>query len=153
MNHAETKTFFNKHTKNKTMACELCNIVNEDYRLVLKDQHAFAIVIIEPLKRHHFMVLPIRHVTSLADLTKEESKSIFTFLDRLEKAIIKASGESPIVGIHRGDHPTQQHIHIHIFPAKGDLRKYASSFEKVHPRKRQSKQQLSEIKQEILKFL
>ena len=135
------------------MDCELCKAKDEEYRLVLKDQHAFSVVILEPLKNFHFMVIPIRHVTSLGDLTKEESKSIFYFLDKLECAILKASGESPIVGIHRGDHPTQPHIHIHILPSKGDLRSLISSFEKVKFRERAEKQKLSEIKHEILKYL
>lgn len=135
------------------MECELCRAIDEDYRLILKDEHSFAVIIRDLIKKLHFMVMPIRHVESLDRLTKEESKSIFTLLHKLECAIIKASDEDPIIAMHRGTHSSQKHIHLHIMQSKVSIRKLMSDFENIPFRKQATRQQFEETKKEILKYL
>jgi len=135
------------------MGCLLCKAANQDYRLIFKDSNAFCILNKDPLKKFHLMVLPIRHVESLENLSKDELKSMFDFLHKLESAIKTASGESPIIWMHRGDHPSQPHLHIHIAPSKGDFRMLLSSFENVPYKTEKSKEELLEIRDEIIKFL
>jgi diadenosine tetraphosphate (Ap4A) HIT family hydrolase len=135
------------------MVCQLCDAIKEDFRVILKDSYAFSIVNIEPVKRFHFMVLPIRHVDSLDKLSGDELKSMFGFLDKLERAIIRASGESPLIWMHRGKHPSQPHLHIHIAHSRANLRELISNFENSLLREKRSEKYLTDIKKEISNFI
>lgn len=141
------------YKKQKKTNCALCNTINEKYRRIFKDKYAFSIVNFEPLKNGHCMVLPIRHVEKLKDLKKEELKSIFSMLARLEKIMRPVYKKDSLIVMGRGDNCSQTHLHFHIFPTNTDIRHMVSKFEKVPVRKRATKEKLIEMNNRIKKAL
>ena len=131
------------------MTCPLCDLSNK--QLVYQDDYCFAMVISEPLKDGHLMVLPKRHVESLTDLNPEESQAILKLLGRLDKTISEAYDEEPIIFMNLGGHSTQPHIHFHILPSKGGLRHLFSEYEKLPFRKAANSQERKRIGDKIRK--
>lgn len=132
------------------MSCELCEAINEEYRLIYKDDLVFCTVCKGPLKKGHVIVLPKRHVEKLGDLSSEESKRLFETIDKLKTAIENKYNESAIIHINSGIHSTQKHLHIHILPTKRGLRPMVSSYEGVPERLDISEEEMAEIKKDIL---
>jgi len=108
-------------------------------------------VISEPLKDGHLMVLPKKHVTSLEDLEPQEAHAILKLLGRLGKTISEVYDEDPIIFMNLGHHGTQPHIHFHILPSKGGLRHLFSEYEKMPFRKKATAKELKFIGDKIKK--
>ncbi len=133
------------------MKCPLCDLTNQ--KVIYKDNDCCCIVNIEPLKEGHLMVLPIRHITDMADLGKIESQKIFALLSRMSKIISKIYKKDPIIFMNLGKYSTQPHIHFHILPSKGGLRGLFSKFEKIPHRKAASQEELERIAKKIKKLI
>lgn len=129
--------------------CELCNAINEKYRLIKRTKNCFCIVTKAPLKEGHIMILPIRHVETFSDLTPEEAKEIFVLMDEIGNIIKSKFGEDIITHINKGKHSTQNHIHIHIVPSKGGLRELVSNLENIPLREDKSEEEMKKIKDKI----
>lgn len=129
------------------MDCPLCDLSKQE--IVYEDEFCYSMVIIEPLKENHLMVLPKRHVTSLADLADKESLAITKILGRLGKIFVEDEGEDPIIFMNLGKHSTQPHIHFHILPSKGGLRHLFSEYEKIPVRVKATPKQLKSIGKSI----
>lgn len=98
------------------MACQLCSAINEKYRLVAENQHAFSIVIKEPLLDGHCLVLPKRHITRLEDLTPEESKDLHQLASQIREKIELVFGSSSLLALNGKKVATQAHIHYQVMP-------------------------------------
>lgn len=132
------------------MKCELCQSLNEEFRLVKKSKYVFSIICLYPLKQGHLMILPIRHVTEYSDLTKEESKEMMQMIDDMSELLTKKTDEDPIVFINRGEHSSEGHLHMHILPSEKNLRGIFVASEGVEEKVVLSKEKLSEMKNELL---
>ena len=112
------------------MECELCDAYqNDGYRIVMSNQHAFAMVIREPILPYHSMVMPIRHVTELSQLTKEESYALHELIDALR---LRMDGRiencSSITLLNGSGHRTERHIHYQVIPVTDGGRTIVSRF-------------------------
>lgn len=132
------------------MKCELCQSINEEYRLIKKDKLVFCMFSLHPLKFGHIMILPIRHVVEYSDLTKEESQEMMQMIDEMRELLLKKTDENPVVFINRGVHSTEKHVHMHILPSKTNLRGMFVASEGVAEKVEVSKEALLEMKQELL---
>lgn len=127
--------------------CPLCDLSKQE--IIYQDDYCYGMVIIEPLKENHLMVLPKRHVTTLMDLTADESLAINKLLGRLAKIFVESEGEDPIIFMNQGKHSTQPHIHFHILPSKGGLRHLFAKYEKIPMRVKATPEQLKAIGEKI----
>lgn len=98
------------------MACQLCAALNEKYRFIAENQHAFSIVIKEPLLDGHCLVLPKRHVTKLEDLTPEESKDLHQLASQIREKIEDVFDSSSLLALNGKKAATQAHIHYQVMP-------------------------------------
>ena len=135
------------------MNCELCQSINENYRLIKKSKHSFCIINIEPLKKGHLMVLPKRHITNLKNLKPEESKDLLRLVEKIKNLLKQKYEEDPLILINTGRHSSQEHIHIHVWPSKASLRELVSKYEKVPKRKKATTQELQETKSFLGKII
>ena len=135
------------------MTCELCKALGEDYRLVCKTEFSFSIVIIEPLKPGHILILPIRHIESLEELNAAETKDLFNLINKMKLTLSKDCSEDPILFMNFGSHATQPHLHFQMLPSKGNIRDLASSFENIPKRVRISEEKLRIMRDKIKKHL
>ncbi len=122
------------------MECPLCDLSKQE--VIYQDDYCFSIIISEPLKAGHLMVLPKRHIISLMDLNAEEAAAIANILGRLAKVFIESSDDDPIIFMNQGKHSTQPHIHFHILPSKGGLRHLFSKYEKIPFRRKANPEEL-----------
>jgi diadenosine tetraphosphate (Ap4A) HIT family hydrolase len=116
--------------------CELCEAINDEYRLIKVTKHSYCIICLDPLKTWHVMVLPKRHVTqtNMSDLSPEESKDIIWLLDEMQEVIENLTDESAVILKNNGKHITQPHLHFHIFPSKWYLRNLVGNYENIPER-------------------
>ena len=121
------------------MECELCDAYRSDqHRIIMDNEHAFAMVIREPILPYHSMVMPIRHVTELSRLTKEESYALHELIDALR---LRMDGRiencSAIALLNGSRHRTERHIHYQVIPVTHGGRTIVSRFyeisERQHP--------------------
>ena len=131
-------------------SCGLCEAQQEAYRLIDQNEKAFSIIPTAPLKLGHIMILPKRHVITISDLSEKELKSLFELADKLKDTVKRVSHQDPIIHINTGKHKTQEHFHIHIVPAKGNLRSLIAHQEGVSERQDISKDEMSEMKNILL---
>jgi|SRR3989344_941886 len=135
------------------MECELCNALHQEFRIVCQDELSFCVVVKWPLKPGHVMVLPKRHIASKKDLTEKEAKSLFDMIDKVVCAVEKAYKEDAIIHINTGNLRSQQHLHIHIVPSKGDLRQHMALYEGVPERQDISDAEKENMKDYIKNYL
>lgn len=97
----------------------------DESRWIAKYQHCFVIKDGFPVSNEHTLVIPIREVSSLFDLTLEEYKEcwevVYKFRDKLSR---KLNTNNFTIGVNDGVHAGQtvNHAHIHIIPRfEGDV--------------------------------
>ncbi len=81
------------------MACPLCNAINDDYRIIKKTKHSFAIICKAPIKEGHVLVLSKRHVTQnhFSELSPEEMYDFFFLVEELQNALPSKDDEDYIL--------------------------------------------------------
>ncbi len=113
------------------MDCDLCNAINEEDNLIFSNNHVFCVICKWPLKDGHVIVLPKRHVKLLDELDEIESMELLRGVEMMKKVLKEIYGRDTIVFQNSGRHSSQEHIHLHVLPSKGDLRKMVSKFEGI----------------------
>ena len=106
----------------KTSPCIFCQIVARKagaYR-VSEDRLSLAILDIHPLNRGHCLVLPKRHVPWWHDLTREETRSLFSMARKLARRMMKIFRPDFVCMYARGRRIP--HTHLFLVPtSSGDL--------------------------------
>lgn len=106
------------------ISCPFCQI-KEDYRVFYRDNIITAFLAKDAVTPGQSLIIPNRHVQTMADLTQEEIFAIFRFCSILSEVLIShlnIDGINIICnnGISAGQ--TIQHFHVHVVPRqKGDL--------------------------------
>ncbi len=99
------------------MHCPFCQIPPE--RIIVQNEHAFAIRDAFPVSPGHTLIIPKRHVGSFFDTTQEEKLDLLALLDEA-KAVIDGEYQpaSYNIGINDGAAAGQTvpHLHIHLIP-------------------------------------
>ncbi len=132
--------------------CALCNAKKRSYQFVTENEHAYCLLVYEPIKKGHFMVLPTRHVTNLGDLNKEESAGMMHLLEKVRKVLKERFGGNVLIGLNAGDFASQAHLHFHILPCEGGVRDYFTSYEGTPLRTLAPKEKLQKIVDEFSKY-
>ncbi len=108
----------------KFKGCLFCGIAKNDPKIpkkvLFKDKNFMVIMNLFPYNAGHIQIIPIRHVTDLDQLNKEEYARLFDLVRksvRLLKKVIKPAGFN--VGINMGGDVAGGsilHLHVHIVP-------------------------------------
>ena len=111
--------------KDKSEGCVLCQAVLKgkdaiDNLVVDKGELTFTILNLYPYNNGHLMIVPYRHTSDFASLTKEEKSEIMDKLQLAEQALMMIySPEGFNIGLNLGrvsGAGLHEHIHFHIVP-------------------------------------
>lgn len=101
--------------------CVFCAIVagRAESSIVGKDEVAVAFLDLQPAVVGHALVVPRRHVATLADLTPDEGAAVWE-LGRRVAAAARAAGLAEGVNLFLADGPAAGqevwHVHLHVLP-------------------------------------
>jgi histidine triad (HIT) family protein len=100
--------------------CIFCKIATEQLPCskVYEDDEVLAFHDIHPFARVHFMIIPKRHIASLADCTAEHAELLGRMLllaPRLAREQGLEAGFKTLINTGRGGGQEVFHIHIHVF--------------------------------------
>jgi histidine triad (HIT) family protein len=100
--------------------CLFCEIIagERPSRAVYQDELAFAFDDIHPQAPTHVLVVPKRHIASLAEMTKED-KAVVGHLHWVAREIarergIEAGGYRTVINTNQGAGQTVFHLHLHL---------------------------------------
>jgi ATP adenylyltransferase len=93
----------------------------DDASLVLaRNEHAFAVMNAYPYTSGHLMVAPLRHVATLADLSRDEAAAVMALVQDANVAVLGAYRPDGInVGANIGRAAgagVPGHVHVHVLP-------------------------------------
>ena len=105
-----------------SQSCIFCEAPAREHEplIVARGAHAFVILNLYPYNSGHLMVVPYRHVATLAGLTREELNEVAQLTQRTEIALTEVYQPQGInVGINLG-RPAgagiADHVHVHLVP-------------------------------------
>ena len=100
--------------------CVFCGAVAADPLVIARGVSAFVILNLYPYNSGHLMVVPARHVASLAELSADELAELMTLVQRAEIALTDVYRPQGInVGLNLGRAAgagIADHLHIHLVP-------------------------------------
>jgi len=104
-------------------SCPFCNLAAE--RIVWQSDSVFAIRDGYPVTEGHTLILPVRHVASWFEASKEEQRAILALLQQVKADLdAKLSPDGYNVGFNQGAAAGQtvEHLHVHVIPRQaGDV--------------------------------
>ena len=106
------------------MSCIFCDIAagRLSAEIVWRGEGALAFLDHRPLFPGHVLLIPDRHIMTLADLPASEAGRFFEAGQRLERAVTEAVGaEGSFIAINNRVSQSVPHLHLHVVPRrKGD---------------------------------
>lgn len=106
------------------MSCAFCNIVSGSVpaEIVWRNDDALAFLDYRPLFPGHVLLIPTKHIETLAELPAPQAGPLLQAAQRLERAVEKAlNAEGSFIAINNHVSQSVPHLHIHIVPRnKGD---------------------------------
>ena len=106
------------------MSCIFCDIAagRLSAEIVWRGEGALAFLDHRPLFPGHVLLIPDRHIMTLADLPASETGQFFEAGQRLERAVTEAVGaEGSFIAINNRVSQSVPHLHLHVVPRrKGD---------------------------------
>ncbi len=102
-------------------ACAFCQISNRELAsaVVLETEHALAFLDHRPLFFGHCLLIPRRHVETLADLPEELVQPFFATAQRLARAVEQAmEAEGTFVAMNNKVSQSVAHLHVHVVPRR-----------------------------------
>lgn len=97
--------------------CPFCTL--PESRVLLRNHAAMAIRDAYPLTQGHSLVIPLRHIASFFDTTRQERDAILALLDQAKLQLQSEYGPAGYnIGINDGAAAGQTvgHLHIHLIP-------------------------------------
>ena len=101
------------------MTCTFCRIAagDEPAFRVWQDDAVCAFLDLRPLFPGHVLVVPTRHIATLADLPAEAIGPFFTFVQRIEAAVRAAcAAQGTFVAMNNVVSQSVPHLHVHVVP-------------------------------------
>lgn len=101
--------------------CIFCNLAGLNDRLVYKDETVVSFPTNIPITPGHILICPVRHISRIDDISKEELLSIHELIKKTKQSIKKSLGaEGFNIAWNEGETAGQSinHLHIHIVPRK-----------------------------------
>jgi ATP adenylyltransferase len=115
-------TYVTGASGDKTSDCVFCDaaVRERDALVLVRGAFAFVILNLYPYNNGHLMVVPNRHIASLAALTPDESAEVWRFMQDAERALSEAYQPHGInVGVNLGRAAGAgivHHVHVHLVP-------------------------------------
>jgi len=104
--------------------CVFCNMSR--FHILLRNEHAFAILDEHPVTEGHTLIIPVRHFSDFFAITSAERTAVFELLTMRREMLLK--GDPSIagfnVGVNIGEVAGQTifHVHLHMIPRRrGDI--------------------------------
>jgi histidine triad (HIT) family protein len=105
-------------------SCTFCAIVSDDVpaAMVLEEEHMVAFLDTRPLFKGHTLLVPRKHVGTLADLPAELRDPLLEAAQRLSRVMTTALGaQGSFVALNNIVSQSVPHLHLHVVPrTKGD---------------------------------
>ena len=104
--------------------CIFCKIIRGELpsEKVYEDEHAVAFKDINPVAPVHVLVVPRKHVSSLADVGPEDQETLggtlYALTQVAKKLELEKSGYRTIVNTGRGAGQSVFHLHFHLLSGK-----------------------------------
>jgi ATP adenylyltransferase len=93
---------------------------DDDALVLARNEHAFAVMNAYPYTSGHLMVAPLRHESTLADLSRAEAAAVMALVQDANVAVTAAYGPDGInVGANIGRAAgagVPGHVHVHVLP-------------------------------------
>src|SRR5580704_5814024 len=106
------------------MNCAFCDIVSGETpaEIVWRTEDSLAFLDYRPLFPGHVLLIPTRHIITLADVPAQQVGPLFQAAQKLELAVEQAlNAEGTFIAINNIVSQSVPHLHIHIVPRrKGD---------------------------------
>jgi ATP adenylyltransferase len=100
--------------------CAMEDLPVEESLVVARQEHCFAVLNLHPYNPGHLMVLPLRHVAELEELTTEEATELTTMTQHAIRVLKQVSGPHAFnVGLNLGGvagGSLADHLHQHVVP-------------------------------------
>lgn len=101
------------------MACLFCKIIEGSVpsKSVYQDEHCFAFNDINPQAPMHILVIPRKHIASLADAQKEDQSVLGHLLwaaAEIARSKGLANGYRTVISTGRDGGQTVDHLHVHV---------------------------------------
>ncbi len=107
--------------------CPFCLIVegrDPDARILYRDSQVVAFFPLDPATAGHTLVIPIRHVSRLEELEREEARDLADAVQRVATTIVstlRPAGLNVIQSNGAAATQTVPHLHVHLVPrSEGD---------------------------------
>jgi histidine triad (HIT) family protein len=103
-------------------ACIFCKIINKESpaSVVYEDEAFLAFMDIRPVNPGHLLVIPKKHVASLAEMNADECGRLFAAAHKLAAAVRESGVRCEGVNLHLADGAAAGqevfHVHAHVFP-------------------------------------
>lgn len=104
--------------------CLFCEIAQDraEASVAARDELAMAFMDTCPVASGHVLVVPRRHVPSLADLRPDEGAALWTMAQTMARRV--RARHAPAVNLHLSDGAEADqdvpHVHLHVVPRHGD---------------------------------
>ncbi len=96
-----------------------CSIRCDDY-VICEGKSCFVMMNRYPYVSGHLMIIPVRHIGNIEDLTSEERSEIFALLDTTVRVLKEAMNPDGFnIGMNIGKAAgagIEEHIHVHVIP-------------------------------------
>jgi ATP adenylyltransferase len=93
---------------------------DDDALVLARNEHAFAVMNAYPYTSGHLMVVPLRHESTLADLSREEATAVMALVQDANAAVMAAYRPDGLnVGANIGRAAgagVPGHVHVHVLP-------------------------------------
>lgn len=100
--------------------CAMEHLAPEDSLVVHRGETCFAVLNLHPYNPGHLMVLPLRHVADIEDLTTQEATELMATTQQAVRVIREVSGPHAFnIGLNLGGvagGSLSQHLHQHVVP-------------------------------------
>lgn len=100
--------------------CIFCRIIDREIpaKIIYEDESALAFVDVRPEAPQHFLVVPMQHLTSLAEMTDDHERLVghlFAVASRLARERgLDAQGYRTVVNTGAGAGQSVFHLHVHV---------------------------------------
>jgi diadenosine tetraphosphate (Ap4A) HIT family hydrolase len=106
-------------------ACPFCDLAPDRVTRASAHAHARALADAYPVTDGHTLVVPIRHVASLFDLSADELADVWRLVGEVRAALAASHGVNAFnIGVNDGEAAGQTvgHAHVHVIPRRrGDV--------------------------------
>ena len=96
-----------------------CSIRCDDY-IIYEGKSCFVMLNRYPYVSGHLMIIPVRHIGKIEDLTRQERSEIFDLLDTTVRVLKEAMNPDGFnIGMNIGKAAgagIEEHIHVHVIP-------------------------------------